>query len=315
MKRQWINTRRKTITDFLDEGRETVHHYSRLMAREKSRVQEIILPNLKRFGPSLWLRVLKGEDVPGIQFDWAHEHRYHQLFAYVMLIAHPAPRRLGLFGGGDMPLVLRTLTHKGVRQAEIFDWDHRVGELVLQHCDWIRRLYKGRDKKKQLIIPGEVDVRELLPNAEPEAYDGLFGDLIDMGNLDAFIPGFLEYSYRMLKPGGFFATQAGSGSLAPQDAMKLAEGIHAFRKTFMGHGRKGSVWLWTWPIESFSYPQVWLAGWKGVDVAPPVAITKRDIARHFDLSRWRLDRPFFSPEVCRAAFTIPEDLAKAVCWK
>ena len=313
MERQWLDEDRRTITDFLDYGRETVHRYVDLLAHEASRVQEIVIAREERFGVALWLRVLNEEDVPGIQFTHLDEHRFHQLSAYPPLLRHPSPRRILVLGGGDFPLAIRIMTCNGVASVEIADWDHRVGELVLEHCDWIRELYQAIVPQKRLIVPGEVDVRALLPNGKPESYDGIFADLIDAATLNAFIPGFLEYVYRMLRPGGFFSTQAGSGSLAPPDALKLAQGVREFRETFMGDDRKGSVWLWTWPIESFSYPQVWLCGWKERLVEPPM-VTNRLIKNRFDLSRWKLDRPFFSPRVCHSAFAIPKDLAKAIGW-
>lgn len=291
---------RRMIPDVNDWGRVTLHDGS-VVARARSGRQEIAIVELLRFGLSLWLRELTEEKfLP--QFAMLDEHRYHQLLTWPVLYPHPQPSDVLILGGGDYLAAWRVLMRRGVRRVKIADWDKQVAELVLTNIPAVRDL--GVHDDPRVDFGEEINVAEYLPETT-DVFDVVIGDLVDAPTLQTFLPNFHEQVFRILKPGGVFVTQAGMLSLVEHDLTLLADAVGPFRQRF------ASVWLYGYPIESFTYCQAFLAAWRDRAVQPQPPL-RREFAKRFEESMLKKDRPFYDPVIHRAAFTLDPVIRKAV---
>gem|GEM_PF-4023316 len=296
-----IDYKKGIIWDRCDEGRETGHRYIAIYAHEMSRMQEIVLLRLARFGDSLWLRTLDGKDHLWPQYAWADEHHFHQLQALLPCLQHRRPKRVLILGGGDFLAAWRATMVKSVEHAKIADWDPRLSELVLKHQPWVEAT--GTHKRVEWGEP--VDVRKFLPRNQDEQWDVIIGDLTDLTAMNTLVPDFAEHVFRILKPGGVFSTQAGSLSVAPGSTHGLRDGIAALKKAFrVGTKNGGRVEVLWWPIESFSYPQAFVQAWKEQRMLPACP-TAQTIWRRCSVTELKSDRPFLNAEIAARAFAVP----------
>ncbi len=278
---------RPVVIDGKDWARSTVHELKSVVATRQSKRQRIEILDLTRFGLSLWI-----DGWP--QFAMLDEHRYHQLLVLPALFYHPHPADVLILGGGDYLAAWRVLMRRGVSYVKIADWDRMVAVLVLAHMPAVEKL--GAHLDPRVDFSTEIDATEYLPATE-ERYDAIIGDLTDLTTLGEIPPDFAEHIFRILKPGGVFVTQAGELSLAEKPLVHLTKSIEPFQ------GRFQSVWLSGYHIESFAYTQAFLTVWKD-RVVEPYLPRQKDLSKKFDLRMLRQDRPFYSPAIHRAAFTI-----------
>ena len=99
---------------------------------------------------------------------------YHEMLAHPALFAHPAPRRVLIFGGGDCGTLREVLRHKGVEsvvQAELDERVTRLSELYFPELceangdsraelwfgDGVQRIADARDESLDVIIVDSTD--------------------------------------------------------------------------------------------------------------------------------------------------------------
>lgn len=282
-----------------DWARYTGHKVKATVARHTSRVQEIEILDLERFGLSLWMRELaQREGTAWPQFAERDEHWYHQPLVLPALFYHPHPADVLILGGGDYLAAWRVLMRRGVKRVKIADWDKMVAELVLMNIPWIRAL--GIHTDDRVDFREEIDVAGYLPATE-ERFDVIIGDLVDAPTLQKFMPDIHEHIFRMLNPGGVFATQAGPLSLVAHDLTLLAKSVAPFRKRFR------SIWVAGQFIESFAYCQAFLYAWKDRDIQPYVP-RRRELDARFIAGAVAQDRPFYNPATHRKIFTLEPEI-------
>ncbi|MBI4098920.1 hypothetical protein HY442_00135 [Candidatus Parcubacteria bacterium] len=283
------------ILEGTDWARQIAHDVARVVATRRShRDQEIAVIDLVRFGRTLWI-----DGWP--QFAMLDEHRYHQLLVLPALYCHPNPKRVLILGGGDYLAAWRVLMRRGVERVKIADWDETVPTLVLEHFPEIRALQVHNDPRAD--FSEEVDVAKYLPSTA-DRFDAIIEDLTEPETLERLVPGALGYLTRMLRPGGVLVAQAGELSLAAQPLEQLAATVKRVRELFP------CVWVYGYPIESFSYTQAFIAAWKDAEVSP--IIFDWEMTSRCTAALGRPDRQFYGPEIHLAAFTLDPAIKHAL---
>lgn len=294
---QWIKRDDGTlqVLDDNDWAIGIVHDVERVVTGCRSHHgQEIAIIDLVRFGRSLW--------VDGwLQFAMLDEHRYHQLLVLPVLCRHPNPKHVLILGGGDYLTAWRVLMRRGVEWVKIADWDKTVPELVLKHIPEIRALDVHLDER--LNFREEVDAARYLPTTG-ERFDVVIEDLTELATLERVVPDALGHVWRMLRPGGVFVAQAGELSLAREPLEQLAATVQRVREFFR------TVWVYGYPIESFSYTQAFIAAWNNTGVEP--RCDAWELSDKFSKTLLATDRRFYDPAIHAAAFTLDPAIKQAI---
>ncbi|HHV63238.1 MAG TPA: polyamine aminopropyltransferase [Firmicutes bacterium] len=95
---------------------------TRTLHREKTEFQDLAVVDTVEYGRML---VLDG----AIQTTVKDEFVYHEMIAHVPMLAHPAPEKVLVIGGGDGGTVREILKHPGVREVTLVEIDRRVIEV------------------------------------------------------------------------------------------------------------------------------------------------------------------------------------------
>ncbi|NPV54433.1 MAG: polyamine aminopropyltransferase [Firmicutes bacterium] len=95
---------------------------TRTLHREKTEFQDLAVVDTVEYGRML---VLDG----AVQTTVRDEFVYHEMIAHVPMLAHPAPEKVLVIGGGDGGTVREVLKHPGVREVTLVEIDRRVMEV------------------------------------------------------------------------------------------------------------------------------------------------------------------------------------------
>lgn len=216
-----------------------------------------------------------------LQTTEADEFLYHEPLVHIPMLAHPAPKRVLIIGGGDGGALRHVLLHDTVDQAIQVEID----ELVVSACrTWLPVLSDGAfaHPRAHLVIgDGLAFLRDA---AEP--FDVILVDSTDpVGPAEGLIS---EEFYRLavatLAPDGIFAMQTGS-PLLMRDELEAAAGrmrrVFPIVATYLGHvpSYPGVLWSWT-------------AGSKRLDPREPRRPAPSGLR-------------YYTPDVHRAAFVLP----------
>lgn len=68
-----------------------------------------------------------------LQFSSRDEYRYHETLVHPALLAHPAPKKVLVLGGGDGLAVREILKHKNVESVILVDLDSAITNLFTEH--------------------------------------------------------------------------------------------------------------------------------------------------------------------------------------
>ncbi|WP_001192495.1 MULTISPECIES: polyamine aminopropyltransferase [Leptospira] len=68
-----------------------------------------------------------------LQFSSRDEYRYHETLVHPALLAHPAPKKVLVLGGGDGLAVREILKHKNVESVTLVDLDSAITNLFSEH--------------------------------------------------------------------------------------------------------------------------------------------------------------------------------------
>ena len=95
----------------------------RMLHREQSPYQDILLVDTEQYGPLL---ALNG----AVQTAVGDEFAYHEMLVHVPLLAHPDPRQVLIVGGGDGGSVREVLKHATVERVVLVEIDARVVDVA-----------------------------------------------------------------------------------------------------------------------------------------------------------------------------------------
>ncbi|WP_322800604.1 polyamine aminopropyltransferase [Thermoflexus sp.] len=143
-----------------------VYQVRRVLAHERSALQEIAILELENWGKAL---VLDGV----IQFTQRDEFFYHESLVHPAMMAHPNPRRVLVIGGGDGGVAREALRHPTVEEVIVVEVDGQVVELCRRHMPEFASSFD--DPRVRLIIGnGRTFLEE-----HPDAYDVILLDSND----------------------------------------------------------------------------------------------------------------------------------------
>lgn len=292
------------LVDLMDTGRGIHYPVKKLFADETTRVQRIVIAELERFPgeQNLWIGAAIDDWKLAPQFSTHDEEKYHWSFAGPVLATAQNPRTGIILGGGDWPLAARIAMRQGIEHVLVADWDKRVGELVIEHIPKITAF--GVHLDPRFDFSREIDVADFLPAAPSNSADFIFGDLTDVRDLKKIEPRFLWNCHRVLRQGGFVAFQAGEYGMTKDRIVAVTEGY----TDLMAVGFD-EIWLWQEYINSFAYPNLWMAGWKGVCPSRE-PLPEEELAKLFKFPGGRPQH--YSPAIHRRAFTLDREYLELI---
>ena len=206
------------------------------------------------FGRSL---VLDGKTQSSESDEWA----YHEGLVQPVMVAHAAPKRVFIAGGGEGATAREVLRHASVTEVVMVDLDSEVVELCREH---LPNHHRGSFDDPRLTLLHEDALVYL--DQHPEPFDVIVIDIPDP--LEGG-PAYLLYTtefYQLvasrLAPGGMMVTQAG-----PAGPTNVTEVFTAIHETMAG------AFTSTAPFRVYvpSFGTMWGFIVGGVDGAPDLA--------------------------------------------
>lgn len=175
-----------------------------IVYRAKTKFQNLAIFDTEQLG-----RILTLDDV--IQTTEADEFIYHESLVHVPLMAHQAPERILIIGGGDGGSLREALKHPSVREVTLVDIDEGVIEASKAYLSgW----NSGFADPRANVVVG--DGLAFVEKADAE-YDAVMVDSTDpIGPGQAlFTEQFYASVKRALRPGGVFSAQTENPIMMP----------------------------------------------------------------------------------------------------
>ena len=273
---------------------ETLHDgYAQSLSVDKviydntSNFQHIQVFENRKFG-----RVLTLDGV--IQTTQGDEFIYHEMLTHVPILAHGNARRVLIIGGGDGGTAREVLRHQSVETVKMVEIDEGV---ITFSKTYLPTLSDGAfdDPRLNLVIADGADF-------VTESVDKF--DVIIVDSTDPIGPGqvlFTDYFYnhakKCLADGGVLVTQNGVPFMQPSE---LQSTMHAFQRLFVDWG------CYTACIPTYAGGPM-AFGWGGLSTAPRNVSV--DMLRE-RLATARLDLSYYTPDVHKAAFSLPRYIEK-----
>ena len=284
----WTDTRESEQDDWAMEAW-TPHVHCRFRVRERlftarSPYQRIDIVDTVEFGRMLLLDHT-------VQTTERDEWAYHEMLAWVPLMAHPRPKRVLIVGGGDGGLLRAALAHPDVEEAVQVEIDRLVVEACRAHMP---RLSQGAFDDPRARVVYE-DAFTFLERVE-EPFDVALLDTTDpIGPAERlFTAEFYGRVADALGEEGVAAAQSGSPWFQPE---VVARSVRAMRSAFprvrvyLGSVPAYPGGLWTFTL-----------GTRGRD---PLSVPDPELQDRFRALTKGQEARFFSPGVYRAAFALP----------
>ncbi len=272
------------LTDAGGPGFAHAYRVEEELYRGRSDFQEIRVIRNSDFG-----RMLVLDDA--VQTTQRDEFIYHEMLAHVPLLAHPAPKRALIIGGGDGGLLEEALKHP-LEAAVMVEIDRQVVDVTLRFLPEIAGSAFDDPRARLIIADG---IRFMRETSDP--FDVILVDSTDPKGpaVGLFSEAFYADARRRLRPGGLIAVQSGS-PLYQQDLIRLV-------RTNMGKVLPHiSTYLATVP----TYPGVIWSFTMGATGGHPTRPSEEDVARRTA----GLDLQYLTPAVFRGAFALPPFIAR-----
>ena len=140
------------------------------------------------------------------------EFVYHEALVHAAMVAHPAPRRVFIAGGGEGATLREVLAHRTVEQAVMVDLDRELVELCRER---LPQWNDGAFDDPRTVLRYDDALKHL--DESRERFDVI---IVDVTDPDEGGPSYLLYTddfYRLarerLSPGGLLVTQSGPASM------------------------------------------------------------------------------------------------------
>jgi spermidine synthase len=248
------------------------------------------LQNVLVFENPLFGRVMVLDGI--VQLTERDNHIYHEMIAHVPLMAHASAKRVLIIGGGDGGTLKEVLKHP-VEEVILVEIDGEVIRLANRFFPELSVRSFG-DRRARIIVGNGLEY--------VATTDKKF-DVIIVDSTDPIGPGeqlfsasFYARCRTLLQPGGTIALQSGAPFYQPERldgvCARLASSFIAVRP-FLA------------PVPSYAVGMLALvaAGETHKALRPPMKILRE---RH---QRLRSETIYYTPEVHRAAFTLPPRFA------
>ncbi|PWB40372.1 MAG: polyamine aminopropyltransferase [Rhodocyclales bacterium] len=154
----------------------------------------------------------------------ADEFFYHEALTHPVAIAHPAPRRALVIGGGDGGTVEELLKHPSIREVTLVEIDAEVIDVARAYLQEIHRGALDDARVKVRFEDGAAFVAETR-----EKFDLVLLDLTDPETLAGplYTKNFFAQCKRTLAPGGAMTLHLGSPFHDPGRVRGLAANLNA----------------------------------------------------------------------------------------
>lgn len=141
-----------------------------------------------------------------IQATERDEFAYQEMISHIPLMAHPAPKRVLVVGGGDGGCVREVLKHKSVEHVDLVEIDPSVIELSRKYLPKMAAALSGQDPRVHINI---CDGFEFLAKNHG-AYDVIISDTSDPEGPaeQLFGKSYFELLRQSLTPSGIVTMQA-----------------------------------------------------------------------------------------------------------
>lgn len=225
-----------------------------------------------------------------VQTTERDEFIYHEMLAHVPLLAHAAPRRVLIIGGGDGGVLEEALKHP-LEAAVLVEIDRDVIE-VTRH--FLPQIPGGafEDPRTRLHIADGIRYMD----ETAETFDVILVDSTDPKGpaVGLFAEAFYAAAGRRLTPSGLIAVQSGS-PLYQQDLIRMVRAnlgaVFPHVATYTATVPTYPGGLWTFTI--------------GAAGADPRAVSEEMVARR--TAGFALQ--YLTPQIYRAAFALPPFIA------
>jgi spermidine synthase len=203
-------------------GERASYEVTRVLARAQTAFQDVEIVETRSFGRALFL-----DGAP--QSAVADEYVYHEALVHPALVAHPAPKRVLIAGGGEGATLREVLRHRSVTRAVMVDIDDAAVDACRRYLPaWQQGAFD--DPRLELV---HADARQVLADSR-EQFDSVIVDITDPlaggPSYRLFTREFYELVAARLSPGGALAVQAESTDIGVWDAHLAV--IHTVRQVF-----------------------------------------------------------------------------------
>ncbi|MHA3903204.1 polyamine aminopropyltransferase [Castellaniella sp. WN] len=243
-----------------------------------------------------WLEVLESRELgTTLRLDGrlmtseADEAFYHEALIHPAALAHPAPRRALIVGGGDGGALEELLKHRSIESATLVELD---GGVVAAARDYLGAIHRGSldDPRVDIRIQdGAAFVREC-----GDAFDLIYLDLTDpetpAGPL--YTQAFFEDCRAVLAPGGALVLHLGAPFHEPDQVSGLAAALGEVFPQVHAYGLHIPLYGSYWALAVAS------------DALDPAALSAAEIEARLD-ARGVGDLQVYSPEFHGALFALP----------
>jgi len=258
----------------------------KVLYHEKSKYQDILVFDSKRFGRTLVLD-------NAIQCTQNDEFSYQEMITFLPLNSHPDPKKILIIGGGDGGVVREAVKHPSVESVTLCEIDEKVIEVSKEFLPFMA---KGFDSPKLTVQIG--DGAEFVKNHKGE-FDVIITDSSDPKGpaVCLFRKPYYESLKEALKPGGIISSQ---GECFWFDLELVKEMIEMCRSLF--------------PVVDYgsSYVSSYPGGQIGYLLCSKDPETKfREPFHKFTPKMLKdLNLRYYTPDVHRAAFALPLYIAE-----
>ncbi|MDD3023249.1 MAG: polyamine aminopropyltransferase [Syntrophomonadaceae bacterium] len=251
-----------------------------ILRSEKTEYQELCVVATEEFGNML---ILDG----AIQTTEIDEFVYHEMITQVALNSHPNPQNVLIIGGGDGGTLREVIKHPAVAQATLVEIDERV---VIASRDFFPALSCSFDQAKaEVVIADGIEYVKKHRNH----FDIVVVDSTDpIGPaVQLFATSFYKSVYDALKDDGMLVVQSESPFMN-KDIINMAYGgikqVFPLTKLFLASVPTYPSGLWSFTV--------------GSKVHDPEDIKNTA----------QLDCKYYSPQVHKAAFVLPNFVKKII---
>lgn len=194
------------LLDFGSAADLIAYYKQRVLVSGRSRYQEYEIFESRQWGRVL---VLDGR----VQSTAADEFIYHEALVHPAMVAHQAPWRVLVMGGGEGATLREVLRHPQVAWAVMVDID----EELVEFCrEWLPTFHQGAfdDPRTELVF---ADARGWLAAQADASFEVIIVDLpepVEAGPaVMLFTREMYELAQRKLAPGGVISVQSGAAGM------------------------------------------------------------------------------------------------------
>ncbi len=159
----------------------------RMIFSGRTRFQDVAIFETYEYGTMLALDGL-------VQSAEDDEYIYHESLVHPALIAHPAPSKVLVIGGGEGATIREVLKHPTIKRVVMIDIDRELVELCREHLDeWHCGAFK--DPRLELVFS---DGKEFVAKSQ-ERFDNIIIDITDSLEEGPALALYTEDFYRLVQ--------------------------------------------------------------------------------------------------------------------